>query len=568
MNVTMIGLDTAKSVFQVHGVDTTGRAQLKRKLRRDEVISFFEKQERCTVVLEACGAGHHWARVLTGLGHEAKLLAPEAAKPNWLQRQMEKSRAQGDVAADKAAPSKAVTAGHAPPPPDAPGPQGGILDFMEALKQKPEDAAAAATPVAATVAAAAAKPAPAKASKAAGNKAAAATPAVTPAASTPVMKLPALLSRRPKPKAPRERKAASRSKAKPPTPRRMAKPGRSWRPLLFKLLVGVGVASGAVAMQDKLPRMESRGAATTSSQQDIEPVLAGQFQGHGNGVTALAYSEDGRVIVTAGKDGTLKVWNASSSSLVRTIELDDGAAVSLALSGSRAVTGHADGAVVIWDFDKAEKIASFKRNDAEVWSVTFAGSPNRVAASSHDWKVTLWDAANPAQPVHVLDAHDNAAQAVAFFDSANGPMLATGGADKTVKLWNLDSMDQVRRYRGHRDFVTALAFSPNGRMLASAGLDGSIRLWSTGGRGFYRTLNGHKGKVASLAFAPSGDRLVSAGEDGLVRIWDVRRGKTARTLTGNGGGVMAAQFSPDGQRIASAGADGIVRLWNSQAAVR
>jgi len=81
MTVTMIGLDTAKAVFQVHGVDAAGRAQLKRKLRREEVIPFFEQQERCTVVLEACGAGHHWARVLTGLGHEAKLLAPEAARP-------------------------------------------------------------------------------------------------------------------------------------------------------------------------------------------------------------------------------------------------------------------------------------------------------------------------------------------------------------------------------------------------------------------------------------------------------------------------------------------------------
>jgi transposase len=81
MNVTMIGLDTAKSVFQVHGVDATGRAQLKRKLRREEVIPFFEKQATCTVVLEACGAGHHWARVLVGLGHEAKLVAPEAARP-------------------------------------------------------------------------------------------------------------------------------------------------------------------------------------------------------------------------------------------------------------------------------------------------------------------------------------------------------------------------------------------------------------------------------------------------------------------------------------------------------
>src|SRR4029079_5373802 len=75
MTISMIGLDTAKSVFQVHAVDAAGKPQLKRKLRREEVIPFFEQQERCTVVLEACGAGHHWARVLTQLGHEAKLLA-------------------------------------------------------------------------------------------------------------------------------------------------------------------------------------------------------------------------------------------------------------------------------------------------------------------------------------------------------------------------------------------------------------------------------------------------------------------------------------------------------------
>jgi error-prone DNA polymerase len=81
MSITMIGLDTAKSVFQVHGVDATGRAALKRKLRREEVVPFFEKQAACKVVLEACGAGHHWARVLAGLGHEAKLVAPEAARP-------------------------------------------------------------------------------------------------------------------------------------------------------------------------------------------------------------------------------------------------------------------------------------------------------------------------------------------------------------------------------------------------------------------------------------------------------------------------------------------------------
>lgn len=81
MSITTIGLDTAKSVFQVHGIDSTGKVQLKRKLRRDELLLFFGKQECCTVVIEACGAGHHWARVLTGLGHEVKLIPPEAARP-------------------------------------------------------------------------------------------------------------------------------------------------------------------------------------------------------------------------------------------------------------------------------------------------------------------------------------------------------------------------------------------------------------------------------------------------------------------------------------------------------
>lgn len=81
MSVTIIGLDTAKSVFQIHGVNEAGRAEIKRKLRRAELIPFFEKQEACTVVMEACGAGHHWARVLTGLGHIVRLIAPEAVRP-------------------------------------------------------------------------------------------------------------------------------------------------------------------------------------------------------------------------------------------------------------------------------------------------------------------------------------------------------------------------------------------------------------------------------------------------------------------------------------------------------
>jgi transposase len=81
MSISMIGLDTAKSVFQIHGVNEAGKVELRRKVRRSDLITFFEKQERCTVVMEACGAAHHWARILSGLGHTVKLIAPEAVKP-------------------------------------------------------------------------------------------------------------------------------------------------------------------------------------------------------------------------------------------------------------------------------------------------------------------------------------------------------------------------------------------------------------------------------------------------------------------------------------------------------
>jgi transposase len=81
MRITMIGLDTAKSVFQVHGVNEAGKVEIRRKLRRSELIPFFEKQEGCIIAMEACGAAHHWARILSSLGHEVKLVAPEAVRP-------------------------------------------------------------------------------------------------------------------------------------------------------------------------------------------------------------------------------------------------------------------------------------------------------------------------------------------------------------------------------------------------------------------------------------------------------------------------------------------------------
>jgi len=74
MEVTTIGLDIAKNVFQVHGVDDAGTVVIRRQLRRSRVLPFFEKLPPCRVGIEACATAHHWARQLAGLGHEVKLM--------------------------------------------------------------------------------------------------------------------------------------------------------------------------------------------------------------------------------------------------------------------------------------------------------------------------------------------------------------------------------------------------------------------------------------------------------------------------------------------------------------
>jgi transposase len=80
-DITTIGLDTAKSVFQVHGVDMKGETVLRRQLKRRQVLAFFAKLSPCLVGIEACGASHYWSRELTKIGHTVRLIPPRYVKP-------------------------------------------------------------------------------------------------------------------------------------------------------------------------------------------------------------------------------------------------------------------------------------------------------------------------------------------------------------------------------------------------------------------------------------------------------------------------------------------------------
>ena len=257
----------------------------------------------------------------------------------------------------------------------------------------------------------------------------------------------------------------------------------------------------------------------------------------------------------------MKVWDTATRTLERSIEFDEGPATALATNGELALTGHSEGVVALWDLTTGTKRQSYKRNEASIWSLAFAGNTDRFWAASHDWAVVLWDTATPSAPLQVIQGHNNAVQAIAY--ASAGGLLATGGADKTIKLWNADSLRLQRAYRKTRDFVTSLAFSPNGRLLAAGMLDGRMRVMSTRSRR-YRVTGAHDGAVVAVRFTDDG-HLLTASKDGALKVWD-RGWRSSSRINGSPGVPLTAiDVSPDGRRIISADTQGYVHVWRGAA---
>src|SRR5215468_7754261 len=428
-----------------------------------------------------------------------------------------------------------------PAPPDAPQPKGQLLDFIDALKRRRSELA--------VKKAAPAPPAPAPPAtprQSPGSKAAAKAPAATPKPAAPDAKS----ARRPVPAVLR------RASPRPRPVRSLRIPARRWRRLLYRLAIGLGIAGIAVAYQDKLPHTEGRGASVVSSQPaDLQPVT--RLMGHRGAVTGLALGDEGRWIVSAGADGTLRVWNAGSGAPVRIIELDDGPATAIAVDDHRALTGHKSGAIVLWDLERAEKLGLFQHQPAPVTGLAFAGDADHFAAASQTGAMAVFDVRSPSVPTLLAEGLEGA-QAIAGSRSLR--LLASAGQDHSIRLWRTDTGGLARSWRGQSEAASALEMSPGGRSLATGSTTGAVRLWSTSSSRPQRAFRAHAGRVTSVAFAPGDRLLASAGEDGQVKLWDVRSGRQWRAFRGHTGSVYALAFSADGRRLLSAGEDGVIRL--------
>ncbi|HAG83780.1 MAG TPA: NTPase (NACHT family), partial [Cyanobacteria bacterium UBA12227] len=142
---------------------------------------------------------------------------------------------------------------------------------------------------------------------------------------------------------------------------------------------------------------------------------------------------------------------------------------------------------------------------------------------------------------------------VAFSPDSN--LLATGGTDGMVRLWEAASGREILSCKGHTDWVRSVAFSPDGKTLASGSADQTIKLWDISTGECLNTFQEHTSRVYSLAFSPDGKTLASGSADQTVKLWNINTGKCLNTFQEHTSWVYSLAFSPDGKALASASAD-------------
>jgi WD40 repeat protein len=283
---------------------------------------------------------------------------------------------------------------------------------------------------------------------------------------------------------------------------------------------------------------------------------------HAGPITAVAYSPNGKRIVTASEDHTARIWDVVSASPIGPPLRHRGHVWTVAISpdGQSLVTGSADCTARIWNINTGLPIGSTLRHRKTVWGVAFSPNGRIVMTSSDDHTARLWRA-DTGEPKDIVLAHEASVEAAVF--SRDGMRIATAGSDNKVRLWNAESGSQIIPPLHHASRISVIAFSPDGRSVLTAGEDKVARLWDVETGSLMREVFHHEGWIRAAVFSPAGHEILTGGEDNNALLWSFDSGRALGPPLRHEHWVRAVGFSPDSNTVVTGSEDRTARLWSA-----